>query len=293
MKGEPVGKPSLSIPGGGVTLEMVSVVDSSFVPKGYVCRSPFEEISPAVLAASAKGHLPVLVSYQSLADVRSLITALPQLRLVLTHSAEVDEAAVVQLGQTWIVSVPRSGREVRALTLSVSGGEISSIVTATHGLPASLALDSEVTARLRAFYAKHRLGGFVGPALLSPQAVATAQFLAKAAAKECGSCHKAEEQQWAATKHARAWLTLRENDAHNRSECVGCHTTPLAVASLGSSISGVGCNTCHGDGFRHAADPRRKGLISRGTSEKLCMGCHTRDASPHFEYSRFHKLVTH
>jgi hypothetical protein len=101
----------------------------------------------------------------------------------------------------------------------------------------------------------------------------TLKFVGSAACKEC---HKAEFDVWDESRHAGAYQTLSEHpDAkppHNRQfdpECVICHTVGFGYESgfgdktLGFNnadkakhLWGVGCETCHGPGSLHAAQPK-------------------------------------
>ena len=77
----------------------------------------------------------------------------------------------------------------------------------------------------------------------------------------CGNCHVGPQQQWQATAHADAWVTLDESPGH-QGFCEGCHTVSeqgnaIATANVGWTATqdtryhDVQCESCHGPGLDH------------------------------------------
>ncbi|HSC28670.1 MAG TPA: multiheme c-type cytochrome [Vicinamibacterales bacterium] len=98
----------------------------------------------------------------------------------------------------------------------------------------------------------------------------------------CRKCHQDIYKAWAATKHARALDRLSASEREQ--ECVGCHLTgPKTPVRTGSRIvnAGIQCESCHGPGAAHAADPTVTKGLSRKPPEKVCTDCHN-ERSPHF-----------
>jgi hypothetical protein len=91
-------------------------------------------------------------------------------------------------------------------------------------------------------------------------------------AAQCEKCHKSEDKIWKGTPHSHALNalvnvatkpTLRNFDP----ECVVCHVVGLRTQSGFVSVAktpqlaNVGCESCHGPGSGHAANPGDKDLL--------------------------------
>jgi len=62
-------------------------------------------------------------------------------------------------------------------------------------------------------------------------------------AEKCGKmCHKVEFTSWSASKHAKAFESLKPAD-QAKADCVGCHVTGGK-----KEMPGVQCEECHGAG---------------------------------------------
>jgi hypothetical protein len=87
----------------------------------------------------------------------------------------------------------------------------------------------------------------------------------------CKVCHAAEHKKWAQHPHSHAMATL-ENVAKRPSlrqfdgECVVCHTvgfrykTGYVDDAKTKHLRDVGCESCHGPGSGHVADPKNKAV---------------------------------
>lgn len=99
----------------------------------------------------------------------------------------------------------------------------------------------------------------------------------------CAQCHATPSASWTATAHAGAWETLQES-GHAQEFCEGCHTVsqlgnaatdPVGWTSTGDSrYVDVQCESCHGEGSTHVADPEAsQPLPSLAVGEDLTNGC--------------------
>lgn len=107
----------------------------------------------------------------------------------------------------------------------------------------------------------------------------------------CRSCHGAEYKSWKKSPHRKAMASLDHGD-DTRVECVRCHTSPVASGPEPESLAGfqldegVGCESCHGPGQAHVADPRAETILGLGEScaecviEEVCTTCHTASWDP-------------
>jgi hypothetical protein len=91
----------------------------------------------------------------------------------------------------------------------------------------------------------------------------------------CATCHQAEHAFWSTTRHARAYDTLEKQDKQFNLDCVGCHVTGYdepggSTVVQVSSLENVQCETCHGAGSRHVANPADLSLIQASPPQTLC-----------------------
>jgi hypothetical protein len=107
----------------------------------------------------------------------------------------------------------------------------------------------------------------------------------------CQGCHRATFSVYAQTGHAAAYRRLVEVHKQYRLECVGCHVVgiqqPGGVCRV-DRVTGrdeVGCENCHGPGSLHAAGPTVQPIPRPAPGRSVCLGCHTPENSPHFDFS--------
>jgi len=120
------------------------------------------------------------------------------------------------------------------------------------------------------------------PQAAAPQAAAPEgpQYVG---AESCKTCHQAIYDVWVNTKHAKAINRL--SSADKKTECIGCHVTgtPAQIVAEGDQpkFPGAQCESCHGPGSLHVADPKVMRGISKKPPESACTRCHN-EKSPHF-----------
>jgi len=77
-----------------------------------------------------------------------------------------------------------------------------------------------------------------------------------------------------------AWAPYHSEDSANldwTEGCSGCHVTGLDIETGGFKEFGVGCESCHGPGAAHAADPENvKPYVT--VDAQVCGACHSRGA---------------
>jgi hypothetical protein len=98
--------------------------------------------------------------------------------------------------------------------------------------------------------------------------------------EKCASCHDEERAFWNTTAHANAYETIERQHKQFNLDCVGCHVTGYEKPG-GSTVTQVGdlkdvqCESCHGPGSRHVADPKNPALIVKSPPRSLCApACH-------------------
>lgn len=130
----------------------------------------------------------------------------------------------------------------------------------------------------------------------------------------CASCHQHAYNVWSESRHSKAYKTLE--DAKHPSlrqydgECIVCHTvgfghkTGYVNEKDTPDLKNVGCESCHGPGSLHAANPKnqewrermsqpwldakKKGnaLAKNRAIEKLCVTCHDIDNDVHWVHKK-------
>lgn len=146
--------------------------------------------------------------------------------------------------------------------------------------------------------------------------------------RDCSRCHKKElmgdqEKVWKSTAHAKAFKTLKSEEAvklakergmtelpHESEQCLRCHATaygvpPEKMERKGALrlVDGVQCESCHGPGSDYKANEIMSdhaksvaaGMQEPGKNEKICLACHN-DESPNFkgfDYEEAKKKIAH
>ena len=117
----------------------------------------------------------------------------------------------------------------------------------------------------------------------------------------CESCHAAEFTTWLKSPHAATGQLLEDAGKGSESDCQACHTTGFdmpggfvkgAEIEIGSDLSRVGCESCHGPGGDHVPEDavKRGTILSLGDKcdtcviLKVCGSCHDRNNDPGFEF---------
>ncbi|MBI4577022.1 MAG: hypothetical protein HY722_12240 [Planctomycetes bacterium] len=116
----------------------------------------------------------------------------------------------------------------------------------------------------------------------------------------CRGCHGAAHEAWGRSRHRDALEDLRRyrGGRHGDPGCVRCHVTGFGTLTgyrdeaITGHLSGVGCESCHGVGSRHAAEPLRRGY-GRTAGEALCRGCHDPENDPLFDHDAAWRRIAH
>jgi hypothetical protein len=116
----------------------------------------------------------------------------------------------------------------------------------------------------------------------------------------CTACHADIVAEWSQTAHAHAWQTLRRAEKVQlgsvRNSCIPCHVTGYGEPGgfvdeeTTPHLVDVGCESCHGPGAAHVAQPELEyGAVTLAN----CTTCHTPEMDPDFNYYRDVQLVSH
>lgn len=112
----------------------------------------------------------------------------------------------------------------------------------------------------------------------------------------CTSCHPNQSTQWLTTPHAQAFSSLLGVNQEFDPECTVCHTTGFGylggfrLLSVTPGLTDVQCESCHGAGAAHVADPQ----LGYGlTAEATCRTCHEAARFPDWDYATARPQILH
>jgi hypothetical protein len=145
--------------------------------------------------------------------------------------------------------------------------------------------------------------------------------------RDCSRCHKKalignQTKVWKKTKHAKAFESLKSEDAlkiakergmttppHESEECLRCHATaqglkPEQIEKIPLRLKdGVQCESCHGPGSEYKGNEIMSdhdksvaaGMWEPGKDEKICTKCHNKDSPSFkdFDYEKRKEEIAH
>ncbi len=116
----------------------------------------------------------------------------------------------------------------------------------------------------------------------------------------CLACHQQQHQVWQNSQHAKAFEDLEQVGKAYDPHCVGCHTVgfkqPGGFLSieLSSSLAGVQCENCHGQGREHVQSGGQQQTPNHGLpKEAVCGQCHVPQHSPRFSVDGYWPKILH
>lgn len=115
----------------------------------------------------------------------------------------------------------------------------------------------------------------------------------------CASCHAPQTAWWRGHPHGHAYATLERRHKEYNLDCVSCHVTgynqpggSTVTQNLGGALVNVGCESCHGPGAAHVANPRgATPNVVRVVPETTCTGCHNEEHSDAFDYAVYRSRI--
>lgn len=236
--------------------------------------------------AKVSKSIPILLFDGDEQDAADIAKAVPAIRLIVFSRTGDPPYAPRAVGKTMLVTPGAQGKFLVQLTLSK--GVFADY--AIEGLGPNVK-DDPMTAKIYAAYLRtvERTG-----LLNAYPRVATAAY---AGAAECGSCHAQAYAVWKGSKHRSSYGELRSQGHGADPDCVACHVTALdsdhGFRSLAATpeLAFVGCESCHGPGAAHAADPA--GVKMPRAGKESCVSCHDPENSPRFDFLTYWKRVEH
>jgi hypothetical protein len=108
-------------------------------------------------------------------------------------------------------------------------------------------------------------------------------------AAACMDCHSQAHAGWQSSAHSATFDRLKAINQQNNTRCLACHATgygfPLGFIDEASTphLQGVQCESCHGPGGSHVANPMDASLKPIVTvASEICGGCHNAHNLPVF-----------
>jgi nitrate/TMAO reductase-like tetraheme cytochrome c subunit len=244
--------------------------------------------------ARAEADLVVVLGSFGIGGGRLVTERFPEVDLVVACTKNDDQARHYDYGKTDLLMMGTRGKyDVRidiAKDAKTGGWTMTPIITPldqkvpenAEGLSfvAHVKTELEETARARA--------------ALMRKDPTQPDYLGSAS---CVNCHAAEHASWETTRHAHAWEPMVSTKNTINPLCLHCHTVGFmepngyVLASDNRKLQGVGCESCHGPGSEHVADPVNHKL-DRG-SEATCRQCHTPGQTPDFDFNTFWPKIRH
>lgn len=261
----------------------------------------------------------VVLAQMTLAEAGELARALPELDLIIVQGPEHDDAPAAQpleVGSTHIVTTGRKGKFLGSHRFA-SGSELAE--TRHEPIVDTLTKRDTMVTLITGLYRERLASEPLLASYLEQREPPGGARYAGAEEGSCASCHPKAWEIWAASKHARAWQTLVDQDLPPQSDdkkarlihavldpdCVRCHVTGFGEVSGFAGVEreredarliDVGCEACHGPAGDHAmraseGDPSWPGgpvpKVATGAAHDLCVRCHDPDNSPHFELKAY------
>ena len=282
---------------GGVNVGFTSVVGKDMYERlakidptfGFLDNAALLKQLVADLAAHPKKPTANVLLYQGIKEDAVKIAAMyPQFNVILCQSGTAESEppqfpTLANDGKTIIVQVGHKGQNVGVVGLfkTAKGIDVKyQFVQLTEDFltPEDKVPGHKVLALLEQYAAEVKKSNLMAqftakPQLHSAQIQNPGANLTYAGSESCAKCHAAESQVWNAAKHSHAMealekLAKRPMNRQFDGECVVCHTVGFGLQSGYTSdektpqLRHVGCESCHGPGSGHNANPADKALLA-------------------------------
>lgn len=289
------------------------------------------QILPAAFQALKDADVRILLYQGTYDEAKKIPELLPQLDAIVCLSAESDPPGqTTQAGKAQIIRVGHKGRHIGILSffkkgeaprydLMQLGEEFETAEDNEKGHPL-VQLMENYTKEVKA---KDFRGRVAKTAKQHPLKESFPKLnVAYVGSEKCKDCHKEDYKIWDKSKHSTAFGALEEARKPSLRqydpECVQCHTTGYGYRTgfmdekSTKHLLNVGCESCHGPGSLHVADPKNpqfqlkmspwkqkaNDLLPNAEVEKAidlqtCQKCHDVDNDPYFKFNKFWPQVAH
>lgn len=217
------------------------------------------------------------------AALQQLAAAVPGIALVVGGAVKNHSLEPLPAGAARVIHAGNHGKVAAWWPWGAAACTVELIRDALPEDPAQRALLGEY---------QRALGG--APLDIDRDAPATAGGWAGSAA--CTACHAAAAATHAGSRHHHALASVQRRGYGHDPDCLRCHVTGIDEPGGWRRLPGkehlaeVGCESCHGPGAAHSADPTTR---MRPVSRATCIACHDAENSPAFEYESYWRRITH
>ncbi len=278
-------KVTRKIGGTNRTISIWAAISPHFATPGSVTLT---DPLRALRAASAQSGVRILAFHGRRSEAEAIARSISAFTLIVyAHGPDVP-APPARVGRSTLVCAGTNGKYLGTATLDASGAvrRVGSVA-----LGEGVGFDPRIEAIRRGYLARVSAENLLDLLPRAPLPVGEAY----SGSTSCMSCHSDAHRVWASSAHSRAMDTLRKVGQDRDPECVSCHVVGAAhyggyVDRKEKELAGVGCESCHGPGKRHAENPAIK--PARG-GHSSCAPCHVPGHSPGFRYEAYWKLIRH
>ncbi len=286
---------------GGLKVGMIGVLDPALTlpPKAQqekVVAKPMQpEVARHVSALRDSVDLVVLVAHVPRAKAMQLASDNPGIDLIVHGHDGRPVRRLKPRGNAYLLQVSDKGRYVgKAYVELADGGGVAAIQNAADAMTKTFVDDEAVAALFRSYdltvadREREKALANVG------RGAVTEPFQGSEA---CQSCHAPIYQHWKETKHGHAFEVLSSQNRQYDRDCTPCHTVGFYKTGGFRNVDNtphlihVGCESCHGNGFRHVKDPTQP--LGEPDPESTCRSCHTVEQTPEFDFTSFWGRIDH
>lgn len=254
-------------------------------------REVLQEAVNEIAANAKKPELNILLFQGTATEAKMLAKDWPQFQVILCQAEDSEppqfpsEVAHANGQKTLVIQVGHKGRYIGVLgAFKKAGGGVDlkyQLVPLgeeyiTPGTEAQAQKTNPILPILELYAKQVKDRKFIDemPQVPHPSQILEPKLnLSYIGSEKCQNCHAPEFIKWKGTPHSNAFEalekqakrpSLRQFDA----ECIVCHTIGFGYKTgyqndeKTPQLKNVGCESCHGPGSGHAADPKNQKLLS-------------------------------
>jgi len=256
---------------------------------------PSTILSSQLHQLNQKADLIIMLAHCDIAEAKDLAKEFPEINVIVSgHQSDEGLDEPITFGKTLIVNPGIKGRKLGELKLILDKNR--KVIDYEHrliSLPEEIPDSPTISVLMSLYYKMLEDFDLLSKTEKVELPVSDGAYVGS---KSCKACHEKAYATWQASKHAHAYDTLVRVKRNFNPECIGCHTigyrysTGFVSVHETPELKHVGCESCHGAGDTHSKNPQ-KGYGKVATSD--CLGCHTKETSPKFEFEKYRAKIMH
>jgi Cytochrome c554 and c-prime len=265
---------------------------------GFVIEDPLAAAKAALAEVRDKADVTVIVGFLSMPTVNKLAVQNDDLDLIIATNERGLVLDPKQVNNALIVYAAKETKHLAELRFYTDAEGLIDRFTARYieldeiipDDPQMAAITKEARKEIDAV--QMRVAEEEAKALLAKDP-ASPYVLSDA----CGTCHVAEYEVWQKTLHSHAFAALETKNRTFDGACVGCHSLGFQKDGFVNikatpQFANVHCESCHGPGLQHAANPTAGNYKTLPKNES-CLVCHDRENSPDFDFNKYWPVIAH